>query len=768
VALLVLLGVAFGVLSLAFALLRYLALDGTAQNPALYQSLLGASALAAIACALLAIDRQRALVAARRSERSFRDLYESINEGVFRSTLGGRMISANPALVRLNGYGTEEELIRCCNDIATEWYVDPNRRAEIHTMVLERGEVENVVSEVFRHKTRERIWIEESVKLVRDAKTGEPLYYQGNVREVTETVRRLKLQDRYDKIASIMSGCLYQNRMAPDGKTSMPYASVGLYHIVGLRPEEVAEDSSAYRDLIHPDDFDRVTGAILHSRDTLTPLQCEYRVRLADGAEKWVLAHSVPEREPDGSTLWHGYLVDASEKKRSEEKIYELAYFDTLTRLPNRVFLGNRLHRILALDPDRERPRALLFVDLDHFKVLNDTKGHHVGDLLLCEVTRRINACAGAEALVARLGGDEFVVLLDRIGGSAAVATAQAHQVGDRILAAIDQPFRIADDTFQTTASIGAVVFSASDHDADAVLKHADLAMYEAKAAGRGTLRFYEEEMQVAAADRLALTSELRRAPEEGGLLLHYQPIVGARGDCIGAEALLRWNHPTRGLISAGEFIALAERSGFTRSIDQWVLRAACATLKEWERDPLTRNLSLSVNVSAREMGRTQFADVVERALSQSGARPGRLTLELTEHVMLDDFESVNAVMRHLQALGLSFALDDFGTGYSSLSYLKRLPIDTLKIDRSFVRDLESDESDRQIVQTILNMAKSLKISVVAEGVETDLQAVLLRQLGCHAFQGYLFGRPMPEGEFRAYLEAAKRAAGGSDQRSCA
>ncbi len=753
-------GAVCGGLLLALALLQGAALTSAPAQSApgsawLHEWLLVGCALTAIGCALLAYDRQRALVAARHSAQGFRALYEGISEGVFRSTLDGRMISANPALVRLNGYETEEELIHNCGDIATEWYVEPNRRADINAELLRKGRVTSAVSEVYRHKSRERIWIEESVRLVRDRKSGKPLYYEGNVREVTETMRRLQLQDRYDKIASIVSGCLYQNRMTADGKTSMPYASIGLYHMLGVRPEDVSEDSTAYRNLIHPDDFDRVTRTVLHSRDTLTPLQCEYRMRLPDGTEKWVLAHSAPEREPDGSTLWHGYLVDISEKKRSEAKIYELAYFDTLTHLPNRVFLSNRLHRILSFNADRHRPRALLFVDLDHFKVLNDTKGHHVGDLLLCEIAKRIGECIDPHALVARLGGDEFVVLLDQTGDTTSDTRAHANQVGESILAAIDQPFHNIDDTFQTTASIGAVVFSAADHDADAVLKHADLAMYEAKAAGRGTLRFFEETMQVAAADRLALTSELRRAPAEGSLLLHYQPLVNGRGECFGAEALLRWNHPTRGLISAGEFIALAERSAFMGSIDHWVLEAACATLKAWESDPQTRDLTLAVNVSAREVSRMEFADIVERTLTRSGVRPDHLTLEITEHVMLDDFEAVNAVMQRLQTCGLHFALDDFGTGYSSLSYLKRLPIDALKIDRSFVRDIEHDLSDREIVQTIMNIARSLKISVIAEGVETELQAMLLRQLGCQAFQGYLFGRPMPEDAFRAYLEAA-------------
>jgi len=722
--------------------------------PAITAGLSAVSIAAALGFALLAYERHRALVEMRRSEASLRQLYESISEGVFRSTLGGKMISANPALVRLNGYESEAELIGSCNDIANEWYVDPNRRGEIHKMVLEHGEAIGVVSEVYRHKTRERIWIEENVRLVRDEKTGEPLYYEGTVREITETIRRLELEDRYSKIASIMSGYLMQLRCRPDGTFSQPYASIGLYKMFGVRPEDVTEDSTAYRNLIHRDDYKRVERAIHYSRDTLTPLQCEYRVSLPGGAEKWVLVHAVPEREANGSTLWHGYVIDISDRKRSEARIAELAYLDPLTHLPNRTTLEERLRGVLADQGNQPGRAALLFVDLDHFKVLNDTKGHHVGDQFLCEIATRISDCLGAQDLVARLGGDEFVVLLQGLSDDREEAEALVRSLGTKLLFAIDQPYHFSEGIFQTTASIGAVLLSKAHDSVDDVLKHADLAMYEAKSADRGALRFFEPRMEVAASDRLALTSELRRAHSEGGLELHYQPIVTATGRCVSAEALLRWNHPTRGLIAAGEFIKLAEHSGLIGSIDSWVLRAACGTLKRWEDDPQTRDLRLAINVSAQQFSRPDFVANVEAALAESGARADRLTLEITEHVMLDDIEVVATVMRRLQALGLSFALDDFGTGYSSLSYLKRLPIDAVKIDRSFVHDIESDESDREIVQTILSMARSLKIAVIAEGVETELQSILLRQFGCHAFQGYLFGRPAPEEDFRAHVEA--------------
>jgi diguanylate cyclase (GGDEF)-like protein len=537
----------------------------------------------------------------------------------------------------------------------------------------------------------------------------------------------------------------------------MPYASIGLQHIFGVAPETVAKDASVLAARIHPDDLDRIAASLQYSSETLSVWQCEYRVCIPGEVTKWVFAHSVPEREPDGSTLWHGYIMDVSERKRSEARIYELAYFDPLTKLPNRTMLRDHLRKALAASRDG-RHGAVLFVDLDHFKVLNDTKGHHVGDMLLCEVADRIRSCAREDDLVARLGGDEFIVLLDGLSIDANRAVGRVQVVCEQILTAIDQPFQIGDDSFQTTASIGAALFQSDVQDVDEVLKRADLAMYEAKGAGRGRVRFFQAEMQVAAADRLALTSDLRRAHAEGHLVLHYQPQVDSSGRWLGAESLIRWNHPTRGLIGAAEFIPLAEQSGFMATIDKWVLAEACSTLRTWN-DELTRELHLAVNVGAHQLSSSDFVALVEDTLAKSGADPRRLVLELTEHVMLADMDKVVGTMRRLKEIGVRFALDDFGTGYSSLSYLKRLPFDTLKIDRSFVRDIETDPNDREIVQTILNIARSLKVSVVAEGVETPVQLLLLRQLGCHAFQGYLFAKPCSLEVFLAGVQAEATAA---------
>jgi diguanylate cyclase (GGDEF)-like protein/PAS domain S-box-containing protein len=710
-----------------------------------------ASALA-VACmglAAFAIDRHRAYRRMQAAEQSFRDLYNNIGEGVFRSTLDGRMISANPALVRPNGFDSEEEMLASVNDIAGEWYVDPNRRAELHRILVEQGRVSNFLSEVYRYKTRERIWIEESTRLVRDKRTSEPLYYDGTVREVTETIRRLQLQARSEKVAGVVSGCLYQVRIRPDGSVSMPYVSSGVTSLYDVTPEEAMEDASVLAQLVHPDDIGPVMESFSQSAQTMTARESEYRVRTRSGVEKWVFARAVPEREPDGSILWNGFLTDVTERKRSEERIHDLAYYDPLTRLPNRALLLARLHKALANQRAGSSHGALLFIDLDQFKVLNDTKGHHIGDLLLCEVAARLRQTMRTDDLVARLGGDEFLVMLAGLPDDLEGAAAAAQALAARILSAIGVTFELEDYSFQTSASIGIALFRGDDVEVEDLLKRADLAMYEAKAAGRGSLRFFEPSMQEMADQRLTLTTDLREALSLGELALAFQPQFDANGRCFAAEALIRWDSPKRGVVDPNEFVPLAERNGLSERLDEFVLRSACAALRSLADDESTRSLSLSVNISANQLNREGFVATVERAVTETGANPHLLTLELTEHMMLEDIDAVSDTMRRLKALGVKFALDDFGTGYSSLSYLKRLPIDTLKIDQSFIRDLENDPGDRVIVQTILNIARTLQLSVIAEGVETHVQALLLRQLGCHAYQGYLFARPMPLAELR-------------------
>ncbi|MEI7445933.1 MAG: EAL domain-containing protein, partial [Burkholderiales bacterium] len=448
--------------------------------------------------------------------------------------------------------------------------------------------------------------------------------------------------------------------------------------------------------------------------------------------------------------------IDVTARRRAEAEIQRLAYYDALTRLPNRRLLTDRLRQMLSASARTQRHGAVLCIDLDDFRRVNDTRGHPVGDEVLVEAAKRIRDCVRAEDVVARLGGDEFIVVLERLDGDARQAAAGADESAQRLMAALSRPFEVTDLRFHSSASIGVAMFHGSAESAEEVLMHADSAMYRAKSAGRGTIRFYDPAMQVALQTRAAIETDLRRALSEGQLRLAYQAQVEGSGRTVGAEVLLRWQHPQRGSVPPMDFIPLAEETGLIVPIGQWVLETACMQLAGWARRPETRGLRLSVNVSARQFRQPDFVDRVERALSDSGADPRCLRLELTESLLLDNVNDCIAKMQSLQAIGVGFSLDDFGTGYSSLSYLKRLPLEELKIDRSFIRDIATDPSDAVIVQTIIGMARNLGLTVIAEGVETAEQLAFLDRHGCGAFQGWYFGRPVPLPDFEASLSTPR------------
>lgn len=715
--------------------------------------------------AVILVNRQLTVKRLRESQRAFRDLYDNIGEGVFRSTLDGRMISANPYLVRLNGFDSEAEMLREVTDIAHEWYVDPNRRAEIHDRLVAEGQINGVISEVYRYRTRERIWIEENTRLVRDVRTGQPLYYDGTVREVTETVRRLELQRRYDQIATAISGCIFQLRMLPDGSGWMPYASAGLTALFGVTPEQAAEEPELIRRAVHPEDFGHVSLTLSRSRDTLTVWQCEHRVVVPGVAERWLFVHAFPEREADGSTLWQGFITDVTERKQSEARIQALADFDSLTGLPNRRRILEVLRAAQGTRLLRGRWNALLFIDLDQFKLLNDSKGHLAGDSLLCEVAERLRCYTDRATLVGRYGGDEFVILLQHLGSDRAAAEAKVMALATAVAADLAVPFVIDEWRFETTASIGVAFFAGEGPGLDAILKQADLAMYEAKASGGGRIRVFEAAMEQQLEEQMTLRRELREGLERGELMLVYQPQMDEDRRCVGAEALLRWRHPQRGEVMPMAFLPLVEPSGLGTMVDAFVLNTACRTLKAWQEQPATRGLYLSVNITANQLGRPEFIGLVAGALSEAAVDPGLLMLELTEQVMLKDVQAASCAMAKLRDMGVKLALDDFGTGYSSLTYLRQLPLDVLKIDRSFVRDIGANPEDRAIVGTVLAFARSLGLSVVAEGVETEASLDVLCALGCRCFQGYLFARPMPDEAFVAFAAvdpAERQAAAGA------
>ena len=396
---------------------------------------------------------------------------------------------------------------------------------------------------------------------------------------------------------------------------------------------------------------------------------------------------------------------------------------------------------------------ALLFLDLDNFKTLNDTLGHDVGDLLLQQVAERLKACVREGDTVARLGGDEFVVLLKNISEQAIEAATRVGVVGNKILTSLNQPYQLETHQYQITSSIGATLLNNHQSSIEELLKQADIAMYQAKTAGRNTLRFFDPQMQDTINIRVALERELRKALEQQQFQLYYQIQVDSSLRPLGAEALIRWLHPERGLVSPFHFIPLAEETGLILTIGQWVLETACAQLKLWQQDTLTRNLTLSVNVSAKQFRQVDFVAQVQAVVQRHAINPMRLKLELTESILLEQIEETIATMNALKEISVRFSLDDFGTGYSSLQYLKRLPLYQLKIDQSFVRDIAVDNSDQAIVRTIIAMAQTLNLNVIAEGVETEEQRQLLLQNGCNTYQGYLFGRPVPIVQFEAVLK---------------
>lgn len=461
---------------------------------------------------------------------------------------------------------------------------------------------------------------------------------------------------------------------------------------------------------------------------------------------------------PDGRTTHYVCAyTDITRSPEAEAEIYRLAYHDALTNLPNRRLLQDRLNQALVASGRSGHFGAVLFLDLDNFKMLNDTRGHDIGDQLLVKVAMRLNASVREGDTVARLGGDEFVLLLEDLSSEEEAAALQAKLVGEKARQSLAQPFHLKNDQYLCTTSIGIKMFRDGTMTVDDLLKHADLAMYQSKNAGRNTLCFFDPAMQTVLDERSVLEADLRLALERKQFRLYFQPQMENASGIVGAEALIRWEHPERGLILPGDFISLAEETRLILPIGLWVLETACAQLKAWEDSPLTIALRLSVNVSAIQFHQPDFVFQVRRVLQESGANPYRLKIELTEGLVLDDVTDSITKMQALRAIGVGFSMDDFGTGYSSLSYLTRLPLDQIKIDQSFIHDIGSHDigvnpSRVVIVQTIISMGHTLGLDVIAEGVEAEEQRDFLGSTGCHSYQGYLYSHPLPLVEFEQFM----------------
>ncbi|MEK9825160.1 MAG: EAL domain-containing protein [Methylotenera sp.] len=543
--------------------------------------------------------------------------------------------------------------------------------------------------------------------------------------------------------------------------------------------ETVADDSRQQRIIFVNDAFETVTG---YSRDEVLgqspdlldgqntqseellkiyqaltnqlPVHAELIQYKKSADEIWLELDIVPVPDQSGwHTKWVAVMRDITQRKQSDLKIQQLAFYDTMTGLPNRQLLTDRLEQRLVASVRNKQSGAVLFIDLDNFKSLNDTHGHDVGDMLLMEVARRLQNCVRGSDTVSRLGGDEFVVIIDKLDENPDEATLQVRVVCEKILRSFEAPFVLNHYTHHSTPSIGVTLFGQdATTTVDELLRRADLAMYKAKDSGRNAYRFFDPEMEAFLRERVVLEADLHQGILEQQFVLHFQPQYDSARQIVGAEALIRWQHPQRGLVMPAQFSQFAEDSGLILTIGEWVLTSACRQLLLWAHQPETKHLSLSVNVSPRQYLQSNFVEQLTQLIKATGIDPSKLKLELTESILVENVEEIISKMNALSAMGVGFSLDDFGTGYSSLSYLKRLPLGQLKIDQSFVCDIFNDDKDSSIVHTIINLGQNLGLQVLAEGVETEEQLNFLLARGCQLFQGYLFSKPVPVKAFEALL----------------
>ena len=549
--------------------------------------------------------------------------------------------------------------------------------------------------------------------------------------------------------------------MQPEWKVD--YISPNILHQFGYRDSRFLDQEIYFPDLVHPDDIDHLLEIIeVNSGSNNSFFEQEFRLENSQGEYRWIYNFTTIHRDKNGQiTKYLGYLLDITERKQFQEKIERHAFFDELTGLPNRRLFLDRLKRELVRARRRSYMGDLFFIDLDRFKQINDILGHDTGDLLLQHVAILLLGCLRQEDTAARIGGDEFVVILSDIGKELEPATQNALRVAEKIRNSLGEKHYLNGKEINSTPSIGIVTFSAQDNvSADDLLRFADTAMYRAKNDGRNQIRFFSPEMQNRVDEQVHLEKLLRKALEKKEFSLNFQPIFDDKNEIISAEALLRWEHPKKGNISPAEFIPVSEETGVILPLGEWVLREACKTLKNWETGgPENGGFFLpriAINVSPKQFRQSSFVSQVKKTLEEFQLDPCRLEIELTEGVVIADVDDTIRKMHALKSLGISISIDDFGTGYFSLAYLIKLPIDVLKIDQSFGRDITCDKNNSVIVETIISMAQHLKMNVIAEGVETEAQLKHLAIQGCRILQGYLFSKPLVSEEFAEFYSEHK------------
>ncbi len=695
-------------------------------------------------------QRTRAERALRGSEERYQTVLEAIEDGYYELDTSGRITAFNSAFERLLGYPP----IRL-RGLAYQEFTDAvtaRRIAGVLSEVYASGTPQRILDwEVIRADGLRRT-VEASVSPVRDAESW-IVGYRGIVRDVTDRIRTERAlresEERYALAARGANDGLWDWNL----ETNTIYYSPRWKAMLGYGGGEIGEAPDDWLRRVHPEDAVRVRGELDgHARSPSPHFESEHRILHKDGSYRWVLCRGVAERDGLGkASRMAGSLTDISDRKWAEERLMHDALHDVLTGLPNRALFMTLLERALGrLKRRGDHPFAVLFLDVDRFKVVNDSLGHMVGDQFLIEVARRLLRCVRPGDTVARLGGDEFTVLLEDIGDRA-----DATHIAERIQADFATPIQVGANEVYTSASIGIAHGDPQYQRAEELLRDADTAMYRAKSHGRARHEIFDAAMHDRAVRELQLETDLRHALERRQFTLAYQPIVsGTTARIVGLEALLRWHHPEHGLIAPSEFIRVAEETGLINAIGRWVLWEACRQVGAWqELVPLVeRPLPVSVNLSARQFGDPALVETIADALAVTGLVPGSLRLEITESVLMDHAEANVRLLTQLKRLGVEIEVDDFGTGYSSLGYLHRFRLDALKIDRSFVGRLEVDPENREIVKTIVTLARNLNMAVVAEGVETEGQRAYLRELGCDFMQGYLFAGPLEPADIETLL----------------
>ncbi len=660
---------------------------------------------------------------------------------------------SSDSLESLLGY-SEEEVMR------PDWwmtYLHAKDRANVMAAMAKLFQGEAIACDYrFLHKNGSEIWIHDEQKLIRDE--------QGKLTYVVSTWTDITRQ----KMAELLELCnaddhsidLHNGGIATDANYSVnPQVNPVFTPIIGQTAEDIIEKIPTE---LHSGQQDTMVYSSMWQtiqRDGYWQGEMRNKRKNGEAYSEWLTVTAV--KDEDSITHHIGGLSDIAGNSEVEERIRILAFYDPLTKLPNRRLLHDRIDQAILASGRSRQHGALLFLDLDRFKILNDTYGHNMGDLLLLEVTRRLQSCVREGDTIARLGGDEFVMVLNALDKYAKKAEIQAKKLAEKIRAALAEPylfsvavsqFHASTITYHSSASIGVALFLMHESSTEELMQHADLAMYEAKHVGRDAVCMFDPGMKTEIMARASLEEDLHRGLQEKQFVLHYQPQVDREGRLTGSEALVRWQHPLRGMVPPSDFIPLAEESGLILPLGRWVLETACAQLAIWAARPETAHLTLAVNVSAKQFRQADFVDQVLAVLAETGANPGKLKLELTESMLVSNVEDIIIKMTALKAKGVGFSLDDFGTGYSSLSYLKRLPLDQLKIDQGFVRDILVDANDAAIAQMVVALADSMGLSVIAEGVETDAQRIFLATQGCYAYQGYLYSHPLTLEQFDEFV----------------